>query len=515
MDEVVSTIREARNVSDARATLESSFDLSAEQSDAILSMQVACSPHADAAACQHCHYSPPLPSSCPPAHAGTSTPSPPTRPPFALCRPRRPTLTRLAALVPRQLRRLTALEQQTLLEEAERLRSTCTELQGLLADRTLVLRLISAELAELKAKFATPRRTRLGDAAEAELRERDLMPREQCIVIRSNQGYFKRLPLDDFDAQQRGTRGKAGMTNLPDGDCVVQMLQCSSHDTVLCLSSLGVAYALPAYKVPSGSRASRGTHVRQLLPIGEDESVATVVTATEFSPSVYLVLLTRNGWVKKTPLLAFERITARGLIAVSLEGGDALVRASLCTADDALILCSAHGQAVRFETNEVQLRASGRQSRGVKSMRMSDGDTIADMFVLSAAEAFRGNDDGAPARQMLVAVTAHGFGKRVSADKFRSQQRGGKGVIAIKFKNRDDRLVALSPARDDDELLLVTQKGTLVRQRMEAISEQSRATTGVRLQKLDEADLVASVALVPVGAVAEEGDEASAADDAD
>jgi DNA gyrase subunit A len=164
-----------------------------------------------------------------------------------------------------------------------------------------------------------------------------------------------------------------------------------------------------------------------------------VLPVEHFSESVFMVLLTRKGWIKKTPLRAFNRITARGLIAVSLDEGDSLVRASLCEASDSVILCSAQGQAVRFETDQTQLRASGRQSRGVKSMRMGEGDTIADMFVVPGS----GSEEHTLS---LVAVTQNGFGKRVTADKFRPQARGGKGVIAMKFKHDDDKLLALSYA---------------------------------------------------------------------
>ena len=389
MDDVVSTIRGSANVSDARVALESSrFGLSPEQAEAILAMQ---------------------------------------------------------------LRRLTALERDSLEAEGADLRADVAGLNELLDERPKLLALISEEMAQLKAKYATPRRTKLGTASDAELSEMDLTANERCIIITSARGYVKRLPLDEFDAQRRGTRGKAGMTNLRDDDDVVQLLNCQSHDTILCISEAGVAYALPAYKVPQTSRTSRGVLMHQLLPIEPTEAIATVLAVSEFSTSVYLLLLTRHGWIKKTPLIAFEKITARGLIAVSLGDGDALVRASLCEADDSVLLCSAMGLAVRFATSEKQLRASGRQSRGVKSMRLQEGDEIADMFVVpGASEGGEEEEEGGDGQQ-LVAVTRCGYGKRMRTSKFRSQGRGGKGVIAIKFKVDNDRLVAVSPVGDDVE----------------------------------------------------------------
>ena len=468
MDDIVETIRNSANVGDARGALESSrFGLSSEQAEAILAMQ---------------------------------------------------------------LRRLTALERDTLTNEGDELRTTATDLNALLDEKPKLLRLISDELAELKSKYGTPRRTKIGTASDAELSEIDLTANERCIIITSLRGYVKRLPLEEFEAQRRGTRGKAGMTNLRDDDDVKHLLNCQSHDTILCISEAGVAYALPAYKVPQTSRTSRGVLMHQLLPIEPTEAIATVLPVSDFSTSVFLLLLTRHGWIKKTPLHAFNKITARGLIAVSLGEGDALVRASLCSADDSVLLCSAHGLAVRFETSETQLRASGRKSRGVKSMGMREGDEIADMFVVPGKKAgdelgvdafgsdveqtgddgvVDDDDDDDDDGQQLVAVTRCGYGKRMRTSKFRCQKRGGKGVIAIKFKLPDDRLVAVSPIGDigdAGELLLITQKGTIVRQRLSAISEQQgRATTGVRLQKVDTDDHVVSMSIVDSSE--EEGDE--------
>ena len=463
MDEVVRTVRDAANVGAARAALQSdAFGLSAEQAEAILSMQ---------------------------------------------------------------LRRLTALERETLQKEGDDLRARVAELNSIIDERPKLLELISEELGGLKEKYGTPRRTQIGTSADAELTDIDLMANEQCIIIRTIRGYMKRLPLDEFEAQQRGTRGKAGMTNMRDGDAVMQILHCQSHETILCLSASGVAYALPAYKVPSTSRTSRGVLAHQLLPIAESETIATVLPVASFSDSIYLVLLTRKGFIKKTALHAFEKITARGLIAVSLQEGDELVRASLCTDKDSVLLCSEHGQAVRFDTSEAELRASGRQSRGVKSMAMNAGDCIADFFVLPAGVADGDDDEGNLATsQQLVAVTRCGYGKRMPASNFRRQRRGGKGVIAIKFKRDDDRLIALSPftlsqaptADDADgaagepmeehELLLITKQGTIVRQRLSMISEQGRVATGVLLQRLDQDDHVASATIVP--AQEEEDEEA-------
>jgi DNA gyrase subunit A len=227
MDGVVATIRAADDTAGARAALMSKFGLSQEQSDAILQLQ---------------------------------------------------------------LRRLTALERASLVEEAETLQARRADLQGLLAERSKVLALIGEELAELKSKFDTPRRSQLGSADDADVEDIDLTANEQCIIIRSLKGYVKRMPLAEFEAQTRGTRGKAG-ANMRDGDAIVQMEQCTTHDTMLCLSDAGVAYALPAYKVPESSRTSRGVLVHQLLPITNQEAIATMLPVRSYSPERYLLLL--------------------------------------------------------------------------------------------------------------------------------------------------------------------------------------------------------------------------------
>ena len=269
-----------------------------------------------------------------------------------------------------------------------------SELQALLAERPRVLGLISSELAELKEKFATPRRTEIEEDEYAELDESDLTTREQVILIRSARGFVKRMQLGEFEAQGRGTRGKAGMANLRDDDAVRQAYSCSSHDTVLAISERGIAYALPAYRVPETSRAARGVLMHELLPIGADEDVAELLPVADFTDELYLVLLTRHGWIKRTALSAFSKITARGLLCASLAEGDRVVRAAICSASDSVprprnhapqphnplassgccrtwqvILASKGGSALRFSTNEKQLRASGRASRGVKSMQ--------------------------------------------------------------------------------------------------------------------------------------------------
>ena len=479
LDAVVDAIRQARGAAEARAILESAqFGLSPEQAEAILSMQ---------------------------------------------------------------LRRLTALENEALQAEEAELRETIGSLQLLLAERDRVLAQISDELGELKHKYATPRRTALG-APAADLTDGELIAEESAIVIMTASGNIKRLALAEFDAQRRGTRGKAGMTLSREADdAVARMFTCSSHDGLLCVTGRGIAYLVPAFRVPSASRTSRGVKLHQLLPIEPTDSIATVLSVTPAqlaSDDAFLLLLTRHGWIKKTPLKAFAKISARGLIATKVGDGDEVLRCEMCSSADSVLLASQRGQSLHFATDTKQLRASGRLSRGVKSMNLRDGDRIADMSVVvhdSAAAAATAaatdddddddeaddddddDDDGDVAAAAggdrpgqlatLLAVTRDGFGKRVRTSSFGKKSRGGMGMIAIKFKRDTDSLVALTQADADDQVLIITQKGTIVRQRVAVISRQGRAATGVRLQNLDDDDYVASVAIVPAGAAGDDDDD--------
>ena len=409
------------------------------------------------------------------------------------------------------LRRLSALEEQTLTDEGTTLRGTIGELNALLGERANVLSKISAELGELKGTYGTPRRSTIEEAT-AELSDLELTAREECLILRTARGFVKRLPLDQFDAQNRGTRGKAGVTNLSDDDAVLEMFLCSSHDTLLAISAKGVAYALPAYKVPTTSRVARGTSLMQLLPLEADEDFAAtkLLPVRSFSASVYLLLLTSAGWIKKTPIEAFAKIRASGLTALKFTSeGDTVYRAALCAEGDSVVLASRLGQTLRFQCDEKQLRASGRTSRGVKSMVLRDGDAIVDMAVIDSDS---GSGKG---KQRLLSVTDEGYGKRVLVSQFLPKGRGGKGMIGLKFKNDNDRLAALRVVQDGDQVALVTQQGTVVRQAVRAVSQQSRAATGVQLQKLDQDDIVASITIIPASVAIEEQRKAEAIEEAE
>ena len=429
------------------------------------------------------------------------------------------------AILQMQLRRLTALEADKIQSEHEDLMAKITDLQDILARRERILEIIITELGDLKAKHNTPRRTTI-EMDEGELSDISLIANEQVVILVTDQGYIKRMPVTTFEAQSRATRGKAG-AKMKEDDGVQHFITCYTHDYLMFFSDRGVAYSMRAYQVPEGSRAARGIPIVQMLPIPKEEVITSVLAVREFTDEEYLVMLTRGGFVKKTALSAFSNIRANGLIAISLEEGDQLRWVRLARSTDSILIGSRHGMTIHFKVDDDQLRPLGRPTRGVRAMALRDGDELISMDILpsqvveavQAAADSEGEDDedtvaatNDPGPWVLV-ITASGLGKRVPVSKFRLQNRAGLGLKAIKFRKDDDTLAALLVVGDGDELMLVTNRGIIIRQRVNDISIQSRPATGVRLQRLDGEDAIAAVAVVPP-ALQEPGDDSSAAEDA-
>jgi DNA gyrase subunit A len=422
------------------------------------------------------------------------------------------------AILQMQLRRLTALEAEKIQQEHDDLQSRIADLQDILARRERILQIVETEVNELKGTHSSPRRTVI-ERADGEIGDIDLIANEQAIILLTEQGYIKRMPVNTFEAQSRATRGKSG-TRMKEDDGVEHFLTCCDHDSVLFFSDRGVAYCLKAYQIPTASRTARGIPVVQMLPIPRDEKITSIVPVTEFSDDNYLVMLTQNGYIKKTQLSAFSNIRANGLIAISLEEGDQLRWVRRACADDSIIIGSRQGMAIHFRSDHEQLRPLGRPTRGVKAMSLRNGDELISMDILpsqvvdslvetvaESAEAIEVEaeleteelDAELPRNQgpWALVITMGGLGKRVPVSQFRLQNRAGMGLRAIKFRKTDDRLAALQVVGEDDELMMVTSRGIIIRQAVSAIPRQSRMATGVRVQRLDEDDAIAAVALVP------------------
>ena len=425
------------------------------------------------------------------------------------------------AILQMQLRRLTALEADKIRLEHEDLLAKITDYKDILAHRERVLAIIEDELRQLKERHDTPRRTEILDL-EGGLDDIDLIANERSVVLLTENGYLKRMPVSEFESTSRGTRGKAG-TRSQGEEAVRLFISCNDHDSLLLFSDRGVVYSVPAYRVPIASRAAKGTPVVQLLPIPREEQITSLLAVSAFEDDVQLVMLTSGGFIKRTPLSAFSNIRANGLIAISLEEADALRWVRLARPGDSALIGSLKGMTIHFRINDQELRPLGRTARGVRAMALRDGDSLVSMDVLPAELADRvaaaGEDSSDEADEAsssegpwVLVATASGLGKRVPVDQFRLQKRAGMGLRGIKFRSDSDSLVGLRVMGADEELLLVSERGVIVRLQSAAIPQQSRAATGVRLQRIDKGDRLTEVVLVPPAA--EEDDASVPADGA-
>lgn len=427
------------------------------------------------------------------------------------------------AILQMQLRRLTALEAEKIEREHEDLQAQITNLQDILQRRERVLDIIATEIAQIKTKYASPRRSIIIQD-DGELLTKDLIANEKSVILVTQQGYIKRMPVDTFESQSRDGRGRKG-AQIKEDDGVEHFFGCNDHDQILFFSDRGVVYGLPAYQIPIGSRNARGTPIVQMLPIPREEKITSVISVQDFSEDEYLVMLTTKGYIKKTALAAFSNIRSNGLIAISLEEGDQLRWVRRAKVSDSIIIGSRAGMAIHFRASHEQLRPLGRATRGVKSMALRPGDELVGMDIIPAevvntfadqaeadtSEMSETEDTEAvtsyPGPWVLV-VTTNGFGKRVPVNQFRLQNRAGMGLLATKFKSKTnaDSLAALRVVNLDDELMIVTSRGIIIRQAVNVISSQSRLATGVRLQRLDEDDAIVTAAIVPPGSMEAENE---------
>jgi DNA gyrase subunit A len=424
------------------------------------------------------------------------------------------------AILQMQLRRLTALEADKIRLEHEDLLAKIADYTDILGRRERVFALISEELQAICTKYDSPRRTEILDL-EGGLEDIDLIANERSVVLLTETGYLKRMPVTEFEATSRGTRGKAG-TRSQGEEGVKLFISCNDHDALLLFSDRGVVYSLPAYRVPICSRTAKGTPIVQLLPIPREELITSLLAVSSFGEE-QLVMLTSKGFIKRTTLSAFANIRVNGLIAISLEEGDALRWVRLALPGDSVLIGSLKGMTIHFRLSDEELRPLGRTARGVRSMNLRDGDRLVSMDVLPAELADRVAEGGAEEESdaeevvssegpWVLVASAGGLGKRVPVQQFRLQKRAGMGLRAIRFRKDGDVLVGLKVLGAGEELLLVSERGVIVRMRADAVPQQSRAATGVRLQRLDAGDRLTEVVLVPPAAV--EAD-AEADDDGD
>ncbi len=388
------------------------------------------------------------------------------------------------AILEMQLRRLTGLERGKIQKEYDETNAKIAEYRRILSDRQVVLEIIKKELLEIREKFGgekkDPRRTKIEGSYE-QLSSKDLTPNDAMAIFITKQDYIKRMPLDTFKKQRRNTRGVTGVKTREEDD-LQHFFTAKMHDRLLVFTTKGTVYSLEVMDLPEGGRTARGLALVNLLPIGQEESVTTVIPVSTFSEDSFLIMLTHKAYVKKVQMSDFASIRKSGIIAITLNDGDELgwVRPSTGKAD--VLIGTGDGMCIRYSEDE--LRPMGRSARGVRAITLRDGDKIVGFDVI---------EPGTEADSHVLVVTTDGFGKRVKLDEFRQQGRGGIGLIGTKFKNAASRLAALRVVQAREEVMIATMNGIVVRQLVDDISSQGRMATGVRIQQLGEDDQVVSV----------------------
>lgn len=383
------------------------------------------------------------------------------------------------AILDMRLQRLTSLEQEKIRTEYEELKKQIAWFEKILAEESVLMKVIEDELLEIKNQYADPRRTEIIPAV-GELSVEDLVAEEEMVVTVTHRGYIKRLPVSTYRSQRRGGRGKRGV-EAGEEDVVTQLYIASTHDQFLCFTNLGRVYWLKVFDIPQAGRTAKGTALRNLLPLAEDEYLATILPVREFDDEHYVFFVTKEGLVKKTPLSAFSKPRSTGIVATNLREGDQLVAAALTDGKRDILLVTRHGQSIRFHEEEV--RPVGRVAIGVKGIDLARDDFVVGLEILNHDE-----------EATLLTVSEWGYGKRTPLSEFRAQGRGGKGIIAMKSNQKTGGVVGCARVVDDDEIMLVSTSGKIIRLRVKDIPVQGRATMGVKLFMLAPGEKIVSLA---------------------
>jgi DNA gyrase subunit A len=384
------------------------------------------------------------------------------------------------AILDMRLQRLTGLEREKIIEDYENTRRDIARFREILGNDRLVMGIIREEIQKIKDEFGDSRRTQIVEETK-EITIEDMIIEEDMVVTLSNTGYIKRNPITLYQSQQRGGKGKTAM-GIKEEDFVSSMFVASTHHTFLFFTNLGKAYWLKVYEIPQAGRTSRGKAVVNLLNLGKEEKLSTVLSVASFDPGLHVLMATKSGTVKKTDLMAFSRPRSGGIIAITLEDRDELISARITDGTYNVFLGSATGKSIRFHESDV--RATGRTSAGVRGMMLDKEDSLVSLEVLSHG-------------QTLFSITENGFGKRTSIDEYPLQKRGGKGVITIKTTERNGKVVAILLVEDNDEVMLITNAGKLIRIPISGVSVISRNTQGVKLMGMDFEERLTGAVRVP------------------
>ncbi|MDG2308136.1 MAG: DNA gyrase subunit A [Candidatus Binatia bacterium] len=393
------------------------------------------------------------------------------------------------AILDMRLQRLTNLERDKILEEYRECEETIARLKFILDTPSEVDRIIGEELAEIRDRYGDERRTQIIETGD-EITNEDLIPREDMVVTVSHAGYIKRIAATEYRAQRRGGRGKLGAT-ARDEDFIEDLVVASTHDIILFFTTAGRVHWRKVYEIPSGSRIARGKAVVNLLQLGAEEQLSAFLTVPEFTEGSRVILGTRRGTVKKTDLMAYSNRRASGLIAVNLEEGDSLIGAGLVEDGHEVLLSTRTGQAIRFRESDA--RSMGRSAGGVRGISLDGDDEVVSLSVLSP-------------EATILTVSEGGMGKRSELEEYRLQTRGGKGIITMKVSNRTGGVVGVAQVREADEVMLVTDRGRLIRMRVDEMRVIGRNTQGVKMVVLDDGERVVSVARMVEGDVQADGE---------
>lgn len=383
------------------------------------------------------------------------------------------------AILDMQLRRLSALERQKIVDELAKIEAEIADLKDILDKPERQRAIVRDELAEIVEKYGDERRTKI-IAADGDVADEDLIAREDVVVTITETGYAKRTKTDLYRSQKRGGKGVQG-AGLKQDDLVKHFFITSTHDWLLFFTNKGRVYRAKAYELPEANRTARGQHVANLLAFQPDEKIAQIIRIKSYEDAPYLVLATKNGLVKKSRLSDFDSNRSGGIVAVNLRDNDELVGAVLCSADDDLLLVSAQGQSIRFAATDEALRPMGRATSGVQGMRFNAEDELLSLNVVR---------DGT----YLLVATSGGYAKRTAIEEYTAQGRGGKGVLTIQYDTRRGTLVGALIVDDDDELYAITSGGGVIRTGAKQVRKAGRQTKGVRLMNLGEGDTLLAIA---------------------
>ncbi|SHQ19755.1 DNA gyrase subunit A [Mycobacteroides abscessus] len=383
------------------------------------------------------------------------------------------------AILDMQLRRLAALERQKIIDDLAKIEAEIADLEDILAKPERQRAIVKDELAEITEKYGDDRRTRI-ISADGDVADEDLIAREDVVVTITETGYAKRTKTDLYRSQKRGGKGVQG-AGLKQDDIVKHFFVCSTHDWILFFTTKGRVYRAKAYDLPEAARTARGQHVANLLAFQPEERIAQVIQIKSYEDAPYLVLTTKNGLVKKSKLTEFDSNRSGGLVAVNLRDGDELVGAVLCSAEDDLLLVSAHGQSIRFSATDEALRPMGRATSGVQGMRFNGEDDLLSLNVVREGT-------------YLLVATSGGYSKRTAIEEYPVQGRGGKGVLTVQYDPRRGSLVGALVVDEESELYAITSGGGVIRTIAKQVRKAGRQTKGVRLMNLGEGDTLLAIA---------------------